>query len=107
MRPAAGGTFNSALDYFNAPSAILVNTWSHLALTWDGTTMRLYVNGTQVATKARSGTLQSTAGGAGPVRLGNNTYSENFLGRIDEVRIYSRALSAAEVTTDMNTPVGP
>jgi hypothetical protein len=42
------------------------------------------------------------------VRIGNNApYGENFLGRIDDVRIYNRALSAAEVTTDMNTPIGP
>jgi hypothetical protein len=67
--------------------------------------MRFYVNGTQVATKARAGVLQAVTT---PVRIGANTYAgENFLGRIDEVRIYNRALSAAEVTTDMNTPITP
>ena len=105
LRPTAGGTFGSTFDVLGAPSAIPLNTWSHVAVTWDGATMRFYVNGTQVATKARTGTLQTVAT---PVRIGANTYAgENFLGRIDEVRIYNRALSAAEVTTDMNTPVTP
>jgi hypothetical protein len=107
MKPTAGGTFSGTDTYFVAPDPVPINTWSHLAVTWDGATMRLYVNGTQVASRAQGGTLQGTAQGAGAVRIGNNTYTENFLGRIDEVRIYNRALSGAEIVTDMNTPVGP
>ena len=38
---------------------------------------------------------------------GNGVWGEFFQGRIDEVRIYNRALSAAEVQTDMNTAVQP
>jgi fibronectin type 3 domain-containing protein len=107
MRPTAGGTFSGAFDHLNVPSAIPVNAWSHLALTWDGSTIRLHVNGVEGASKARTGTLQGTAAGAGAVRIGNNVpYAENFLGRIDEVRIYNRALSTTEIATDMNTPIG-
>jgi hypothetical protein len=32
-------------------------------------------------------------------------WGEYFAGLIDDVRVYNRALSAAEITTDMNTPV--
>src|SRR2546429_3013041 len=43
----------------------------------------------------------------GTLRIGADRYAgENFAGRIDEVRIYNRALSAAEIQADMNTPVG-
>ena len=106
LRPAAGGTFNGGLDYLGAPGALAVATWSHVALTWDGAMLRLYVNGTPVTSKARAGTLQTTAGGAGAVRLGGNVpYGEYFKGRIDEVRIYNRVLSGAEIQTDMTTPV--
>ena len=105
LAPTAGGTFNGALDYFAAPTALAVNTWSHVALTWDGSIMRLYINGVEAASKSRTGTLQSTTT---PLRIGGNSpYGEFFLGRIDEVRIYNRALSAAEIQTDMNTPVAP
>src|SRR5207344_2070623 len=37
---------------------------------------------------------------------GNAIYGQFFQGMIDEVRVYSRALSAGEIQTDMNTPVG-
>jgi hypothetical protein len=37
---------------------------------------------------------------------GNSVWSEWFAGVIDEVRVYSRALTQAQVQTDMNTPIG-
>ena len=43
----------------------------------------------------------------GALRIGGNSiWGEYFSGSIDEVRIYNRALSAAEIQTDMNTAVG-
>ena len=36
------------------PSALPLSTWSHLAMTWDGLTVRVYVNGTQVSTQRPS-----------------------------------------------------
>jgi hypothetical protein len=81
-----------------------VNVWSHLAVTYDGATLRLYVNGTQVATRAQTGAITSSTN---PLRIGGNAvWGEYFNGVIDEVRVYNRALSAAEITTDRDTPVG-
>ena len=80
------------------------NTWSHLAGTYDGTTLRLYVNGVQVASAAYSGTIGTSSG---PLRIGGNSlWGEYFQGAIDEVRIYNRALTALEIQTDMNTAGG-
>jgi hypothetical protein len=43
----------------------------------------------------------------GVLRIGGNSvWGEYFKGLIDEVRMYNRALSAAEVQTDMNRPIG-
>ena len=43
-------------DLFSSGTAPLpLNAWSHLAMTWDGTTQRLYVNGAQVASRAVGG----------------------------------------------------
>ena len=79
-------------------------TWSHLATTYDGATLRLYVNGTQVASKPATGAITTTSA---PLRIGGNAvWSEWFSGQIDDLRIYNRALTAAELQTDMNTPVG-
>ena len=80
------------------------NTWSHLAGTYDGATLRLYVNGVQVASAAYSGTIGTSSG---PLRIGGNSlWGEYFQGTIDEVRVYNRALTVSEIQADMNTPVG-
>jgi hypothetical protein len=85
-------------------SPLPVNTWTHLAATYDGAMLRLYVNGVQVTTQPRTGQIGIFSG---PLRIGGNSaYGEYFQGRIDEVRIYNRALSQSEIQTDMNTPVG-
>jgi hypothetical protein len=80
-----------------------LNAWSHLAATYDGATLRLYVNGAQVGTRAVAGALVVSTG---VLRMGGNSlWGEYFAGRLDDVRIYNRALTAAEVQTDLNTPV--
>ncbi len=84
-------------------SQVPLNTWTHLAATYDGTTMRVYMNGIQVGSRAQTGSmLVSTR----TLRIGGNSvWGEYFNGLIDDVRVYNRALSAAEIQSDMNTPV--
>jgi len=91
------------------PSAIPLNTWTHLATTYDGANMRFYVNGVLAGTTAGTGTINAANGA---LRIGGNNSAplglgEFFKGLIDEVRVYNRALSAAEITADMTTPVVP
>jgi hypothetical protein len=88
-----------------AAQAPAANVWTHVAGTYDGTTLRLYINGVQVASVNRTGPIATSTG---PLRIGGNSlWGEFFQGRIDEVRVYNRALTPAEIQTDMNTPVGP
>jgi chitodextrinase len=87
-----------------APAALPANTWSHLATTYDGTTLRLYIDGAQVGSLGVSGPMQQSNG---PVRIGGNTiWDEWFSGTMDDIRIYDRALGAAEILDDMGEPVG-
>jgi fibronectin type 3 domain-containing protein len=84
-------------------AALTLNTWVHLAVAYDGATLRLYVNGAQVSSSAVAGAITTTAG---PLQIGgNNIWSEWFKGTIDDVRVYNRALSATEVQADMAAPV--
>lgn len=90
-----------------APTLIPANTWTYLAATYDGTTLSIYVNGELIQSTLVGGNFAS---GAGALRIGNNAVfgNEGFNGLIDEVRVYSRALSLSEIATDMQTPVaGP
>jgi hypothetical protein len=103
-RPAVGGTWTAGNQNTVAPSALAVNTWTHLAATFDGATVRLYVNGAQVRSKGQTTALAPTTG---TLQIGGNSYpGEYFAGRIDEVRIYNRALTVGEIQADMNTAVG-
>ena len=73
---------------------------------YDATTLRLYVNGTQVATRGVLGCRWLTSTGALKIG-GNNVWPEWFKGLIDEVRVYNRALTATEIQVDRDRPVGP
>jgi hypothetical protein len=80
-----------------------LTTWTHLAVTHDGATLRLFVNGVQVGSRSLSGAIVVSGN---PLRIGGNSiWGEYFSGRIDDVRIYNRALTAAQIQADMSTPV--
>ncbi len=85
-------------------SVLPINTWSFVVTTYDGTTQRLYINGVEVSSRAQAGPMVTSTG---VLRFGgNNLYSEFFTGRLDEIRLYNRALTSLEIVQDMNTPVG-
>jgi hypothetical protein len=83
-------------------AALPTNAWTHLATTYDGSRLRLFVNGVETSTTV-SGSIEQSAH---PLRIGGNAvWGEYFSGLIDEVRVYNRALSATEIQADMNLPV--
>jgi chitodextrinase len=101
--PGGGGTFRTSDEALYGTAALTVNTWTHLAATYDGTTIRLYVNGTQVASAAQTGAIATSTN---PLQIGGDSlYGQFFQGTIDEVRIYNVALTAAQIQTDMNAPI--
>src|SRR5262249_13185248 len=80
------------------------NTWTHVAVTYDGTTIRLYVNGAQVSSVPKTGPIATSAN---PLQIGGDSlYGHHFQGTIDEVRVYSVARTPDQIPTDMNTPTG-
>ncbi len=100
-----GGLPNTA---FVANSSIGPNgTWQHLVAVMDQPAgrMKLYVNGVERASTAPRATLINTAHevsiGARK-NSGSANYDLNFDGRIDEVAIYNRALTPAEITNHFN-----
>jgi glucose/arabinose dehydrogenase len=78
-------------------------TFQHLACSWDGTTLALYID--DILNNSVAQTL-SPAANASPLYIGQfAANTDRFDGVIDEVRIYNRALSQTEINFDMNTPV--
>lgn len=70
--------------------------WYHVVGVYDGSNMRLYMNGIEEGIEPESGNLLADA--AGVTAIGSRGGDTEFLkAKIDDVRIYNRALTAAEV----------
>ena len=80
------------------------NVWHHLAATYDGSVLRMYVDGVQVGTLNAPGNIANTTGGVLEIG-GDALWGEFWSGGIDDVRIYNRALSATEITALMNANI--
>ena len=89
-RPSANVISGGVDRDLRGASALTTNTWSHLAATYNGSALTLYLNGVSIGTQAGTGSIATSTGA---LRLGGNTiWPEWFQGDIDEVRIYNRAL---------------
>jgi hypothetical protein len=104
------GRYNAALgstlqNYLNSGRSPVVGQWQHLAVTFDGATLRFFIDGVEVA----SGLFSGDEGSSNTWRVGayGATATGFFDGLIDEVRVYNRALSGSEIQSDMNTPIVP
>ena len=103
QRPAVELRIGSKTHNVSGTNALSTATWTHLAATYDGATARLYINGTQVSSRAVTGNLLTSAN---PLRIGGNlVWGEYYRGQIDEVRIYDGPLTRAQIQADMNAPI--
>lgn len=96
FNPHIGGSYRST------ETTIEAGRWYHVVGTWDGTTVRLYVNGTLAAERAASGTLSSPSAGARNLVIGGDAAGRNLPqfyapATISSARVFSRALNTGEV----------
>ncbi|MER5215603.1 beta-L-arabinofuranosidase domain-containing protein [Streptomyces sp. NPDC002838] len=84
----------------NGTAALPLNQWSHLAVTIAGGTGTLYVNGTAVARNTSMSLTPAALGTLANNWLGRSNFSTDpvFPGAFDEFNVWSRALTAAEIT---------
>jgi hypothetical protein len=87
-------------QYLDSAKVLPTNTWRHVAATYDGAVLKVYVGGTLSGSKAVSG---RTCVSGEPLAVGaKNNPTKGLLeafwdGRLDDVRIYDHALTAAQV----------
>ncbi|WP_432144080.1 LamG domain-containing protein [Streptomyces sp. bgisy084] len=104
LRGGSGGKISFAVvlngNWVEAQTSATVPTggWHHVAGVYDGATMKIYIDGVQRASQAQSGKL--TASTRKALIVGNSPAdpTRTFSGSIDEVRVYSRALSATDIS---------
>ena len=96
----AGFETSSGADQFvTSTSTYSDGAWHYAVVTNDGSTIRLYIDGVQVATKSTSGTSPESSG-TKPVRVGANSRvtppGEFFTGQVDEVRVWNDDLTSQQ-----------
>jgi len=98
-----GGFFDGYFQ-LGAPTNFPINEWKQLTVTWDGTDIKTYVNGTFVNYTTIGS--PSYASHNSYYRIGGRWDSENYVtGEIGSLIIYPKALSAGEVTAYYNSTV--
>jgi hypothetical protein len=96
FRLKAGGTTTTLAT---GAGEITAGAWHHVAVTYDGSDMRIYRDGVEVASAPKAGSIDTNAGVA--VAMGNQPAgagSKAFDGLLDDVRIYDRPLTPAEIS---------
>lgn len=102
MIPAAAATRNSA-------DSIVLNTWQHVAVTWDGSTdalnhIHIFINAVASDGSSTNGSGVAAPDDTTPFTIGNRTLDKarNFNGSIDGLRVYNRQLTPAEIQSLVN-----
>jgi hypothetical protein len=89
---------DQGINYDIVAPVLTVNTWNHLAFTYDGSQLRIYRNGVAVDSTPASGTMSTIAS---DLRIGNLDFQgTNFWlsGRMDEISMWDRALQSSELS---------
>jgi hypothetical protein len=82
----------------NGSAALPTGVWTHVAVTHSGNTGILYVNGAEVGRNSSMSLTPDSLGATTKNYIGKSQYADPYLnGRVDDFRIYSKALSAADV----------
>ncbi|SFN63911.1 Por secretion system C-terminal sorting domain-containing protein [Chryseobacterium oleae] len=91
-------SINNTSQKLAGTTALNANTWYHVAATYDGSAMKIYINGVLDASRSQTGSI--TSNGAFNVGYAYDS-SRNFQGKIDEFRVWKRALTQTEISQKM------
>lgn len=86
--------FGGSSAMISLTPVVAANSWHYVAYTYDGSTVKLYYDGQLVG----SGTASLQTGSTTSMYVGTYGSAEYFSGSIDDVRVYSRALSQSDIT---------
>ena len=93
---ALGRTINGWVP----PGPIILNTWQHIAVVYSGANIKFYLNGVEFV----SGTTEGSHSSLGKFTIGSNQAgTQNFKGKMDEVRVWNVARTQAEISANMST----
>ncbi|MDO9390741.1 MAG: LamG-like jellyroll fold domain-containing protein [bacterium] len=110
-----GGTMrllwgNTNTTYFDVTSttSLTVNTWTHVAVTFSGSTVKWYINGILDKTSTVTAyELNQTSDSLILGKLNEPNYNYSFCGSLDRFRIWKVARTQAQIAANMNSVVAP
>jgi hypothetical protein len=100
--PAAYLHIDFIPDGIRSEQTLPLNEWTHLAVTYDGEAIRLFVNGEEKESRSESGAVRISEG---RLLIGGTPWGQWFRGRMDDVRIYDVAVAAAQIKADMKEAI--
>lgn len=107
----SAGTCAASALYYNGSiintgqTELSLNAWTHVAGTYDGSNLRLYVNGS--LSQALASTTAPASGGVATDIGIRKSPGDTFLGLIDEVAVYNSALSASRILAHYSAAFAP
>ena len=106
----SNGVNESWQEVLSPVGSLQLNTWYHVAGTFDGNKLRLYINGSQVASKSYNGRIDPSVNynlKIGRIADEGAASDRYFHGLIDEVRIWKEARSSSEISNNYNEHINP
>jgi hypothetical protein len=112
MAGDSSGVLTGWKEVVSDTGTLHLNVWYHVAATFDGANMKLYVNGVLKKTKVFHGTIVSSTfkvklGRLADINQPGSVSPRFWSGKMDEVRIWHRALTQSEISANMNRHVDP
>jgi hypothetical protein len=97
-------------EVLSAPGALQLNTWHHVAGTYNGTTLKIFIDGVQAGSQSFNGEIETTANyklKIGKVSDNGAANGRYWFGFIDEVRIWKKALSQVDIDNNKSIHIDP
>jgi serine/threonine-protein kinase len=105
-----GGGEGNNIKAWSSADLLKPNKWQHLAMTWDGFSLRVFYDGKEVALNPASVTEKPRKPGKTPLVIGRRQdgYEKSYFhGKLDDIRIYDRPLKEEEIRAHFFRPDGP
>ena len=97
---------NATTTLVGSGGMLTAGVWHHIAATYDGARMRLYQDGIEVASVPKTGAVFQAPGVEAYIAANPGASNQVFDGRIDDVKVFGRALTPAEITNEMRKSAG-
>ena len=96
----AGRIVGTTVTCTTTGNLFTVDNWHYVGMTWNGTQIKMYIDGDEITSCDRSASMTNSAGNLSIGRYQSSSSNYPFNGSIDEIKVYSIALTPEQVQAD-------